>query len=67
MYYGKVGIGEVLKVGMCLIIELMVNVGKCQCKLLKDNWIVVIKDCFLFVQWEYILLVIENGVEILMF
>ena len=65
MHYGKPGTGETLKAGMCLTIEPMVNAGKRQCKLLKDDWTVVTKDRSLSAQWEHTLLVTENGVEIL--
>ncbi|ASM54686.1 methionyl aminopeptidase [Pseudoalteromonas nigrifaciens] len=65
MHYGKAGTGEVLKAGMCLTIEPMVNAGKRQCKLLKDDWTVVTRDRSLSAQWEHTLLVTENGVEIL--
>ncbi|ATC99117.1 type I methionyl aminopeptidase [Pseudoalteromonas spongiae] len=65
MHYGKPGTGEVLQEGMCFTIEPMVNVGKRQCKLLKDEWTVVTKDRSLSAQWEHTLLVTQNGVEIL--
>mgnify|MGYP000492369380 CR=1 FL=1 len=65
MHYGKAGTGETLKAGMCLTIEPMVNAGKRQCKLLKDDWTVVTRDRSLSAQWEHTLLVTENGVEIL--
>jgi len=65
MHYGKVGTGEVLKAGMCFTIEPMVNAGKRQCKVLKDNWTVITKDRSLSAQWEHTLLVTDNGVEIL--
>ncbi|UDM61217.1 type I methionyl aminopeptidase [Pseudoalteromonas piscicida] len=65
MHYGKPSTGEVLKAGMCLTIEPMVNAGKRQCKLLKDDWTVVTKDRSLSAQWEHTLLVTDNGVEIL--
>lgn len=65
MHYGKAGTGEVLKEGMCFTIEPMVNVGKRQCKLLKDEWTVVTRDRSLSAQWEHTLLVTKNGVEIL--
>lgn len=65
MHYGKAGTGEVLKAGMCFTIEPMVNAGKRQCKVLKDNWTVVTKDRSLSAQWEHTLLVTDNGVEIL--
>jgi methionyl aminopeptidase len=65
MHYGKAGTGEVLKAGMCLTIEPMVNAGQRHCKLLKDDWTVVTKDRSLSAQWEHTLLVTDNGVEIL--
>ncbi len=65
MHYGKPGTGEMLKAGMCLTIEPMVNAGKRQSKLLKDGWTVVTKDRSLSAQWEHTLLVTDNGVEIL--
>jgi methionyl aminopeptidase len=65
MHYGKPGTGDVLKAGMCLTIEPMVNAGKRHCKLLKDDWTVVTKDRSLSAQWEHTLLVTDNGVEIL--
>jgi methionyl aminopeptidase len=65
MHYGRKGTGETLKAGMCLTIEPMVNMGKHQCKLLKDGWTVVTRDRSLSAQWEHTLLVTENGVEIL--
>jgi methionyl aminopeptidase len=65
MHYGRKGTGETLKAGMCLTIEPMVNMGKQQCKLLKDGWTVVTRDRSLSAQWEHTLLVTENGVEIL--
>ncbi|MFC0116416.1 type I methionyl aminopeptidase [Pseudoalteromonas xiamenensis] len=65
MHYGKAGTGDVLKAGMCLTIEPMVNAGKRHCKLLKDDWTVVTKDRSLSAQWEHTLLVTDNGVEIL--
>ncbi|PAJ73270.1 type I methionyl aminopeptidase [Pseudoalteromonas sp. NBT06-2] len=65
MHYGKAGTGEVLKKGMCFTIEPMVNAGKRQCKVLKDNWTVVTKDRSLSAQWEHTLLVTDNGVEVL--
>jgi len=65
MHYGKAGTGEILKAGMCFTIEPMVNAGKRQCKVLKDNWTVVTKDRSLSAQWEHTLLVTDNGVEIL--
>lgn len=48
-YYGCVGIGIELKEGMIFIIELMINQGCLEICLFGDGWIVIIKDCKLFV------------------
>lgn len=66
LYYDVDDGGVVLQSGMIFIIELMLNVGDyCIC-IMKDGWMVKIKDCSLFVQYEYIIVVMENGCEILM-
>jgi methionyl aminopeptidase len=65
LHYGKAGTGEVLQAGQCLTIEPMINAGKKNCKVLKDDWTVVTKDKKLSAQWEHTLLVTETGVEIL--
>ncbi|WP_102796813.1 type I methionyl aminopeptidase [Bowmanella denitrificans] len=65
LHYGKPGSGEVLKEGMCLTIEPMINAGKRHSKLLKDGWTVVTKDRSLSAQWEHTLLVTADGCEIL--
>lgn len=65
LHYGKPGTGEVLEAGMCLTIEPMVNAGKKDTKVLKDDWTVVTRDRSLSAQWEHTLLVTEDGCEIL--
>lgn len=65
LHYGRPETGEVLKEGMCLTIEPMVNAGKRHSKVLKDKWTVVTKDRSLSSQWEHTLLVTKDGVEIL--
>lgn len=50
---------------MVFIIEFMINEGIWEVVLLDDGWIVIIKDGKFFVQFEYIIVVIEDGVEIL--
>lgn len=65
LHYGRPDTGEVLRPGMCLTIEPMVNAGKRHSKLLKDKWTVVTKDRSLSSQWEHTLLVTEDGVEVL--
>ena len=43
----------------------MINAGKAQCSVLKDEWTVVTKDRSLSAQWEHTLLVTEDGCEVL--
>lgn len=65
MHYGKPGQGEVLKTGMIITIEPMVNIGKRHVKVLADGWTAVTKDRSLSAQWEHTVLVTDNGYEIL--
>lgn len=65
LHYGKVGTGAIIKAGMCFTIEPMINAGKPQCSVLKDDWTVVTKDRSLSAQWEHTLLVTEDGCEVL--
>ncbi|WP_111980109.1 type I methionyl aminopeptidase [Algibacillus agarilyticus] len=65
VHYGRAGTGEELKAGMCITIEPMINAGRRESKLLKDDWTVVTKDRSLSAQWEHTLLVTEDGVEVL--
>ena len=51
--------------GMIFTIEPMINAGKYQTKLLKDNWTAITIDGSLSSQWEHTVLVTESGVEIL--
>lgn len=54
-----------LKVGMVLVIELMVNVGICKVLFDVDGWIVRIQDGLLFVYFEYLVVIIDFGLQIL--
>ena len=65
LHYGTPGTGLVLQAGMCFTIEPMVNTGKRQVKLLPDGWTVVTKDHSLSAQWEHMVLVTDDGVEVL--
>lgn len=65
MHYGKAGTGVTLQEGMTFTIEPMINAGKRQVKLLKDNWTVVTKDHSLSAQWEHTILVTADGFEVL--
>ncbi len=65
MHYGRPGQGEVLKAGMIITIEPMVNIGKRHVKVLADGWTAVTKDRSLSAQWEHTILVTETGYDIL--
>ncbi|WP_036248860.1 type I methionyl aminopeptidase [Methylobacter sp. BBA5.1] len=65
LHYGKAGTGEVLKAGMILTIEPMLNLGKRHVKVLADGWTAVTKDRTLSAQWEHTILVKADGYEIL--
>lgn len=65
LHYGKAGTGEVLKAGMILTIEPMLNLGKRHVKVLGDGWTAVTKDRTLSAQWEHTILVTADGYEIL--
>ena len=65
MHYGKAGTGVKLEEGMIFTIEPMINIGKRQVKVLKDNWTVVTKDHSLSAQWEHTILVTPTGYEVL--
>ena len=65
LHYGRPGTGEVLKTGMCLTIEPMINAGGRHSKLLADGWTVVTKDRSLSAQFEHTILVTDTGCEIL--
>ncbi|MCM2972323.1 type I methionyl aminopeptidase [Larsenimonas suaedae] len=51
----------VLKSGMCLTIEPMINAGKYATKVLKDGWTAVTRDKSLSAQWEHTLIVTDTG------
>jgi methionyl aminopeptidase len=65
LHYGKAGTGEVLKAGMIITIEPMINLGKRHIKILSDGWTAVTKDHSLSAQWEHTVLVTPDGYEIL--
>jgi methionyl aminopeptidase len=63
--FGKPGYGPILKPGMTLAIEPMINVGKYDVDQLSDHWTVVTKDGSLSAHFEHTVAVTENGPEIL--
>jgi len=63
--YGIAGRGPLLKVGMVLAIEPMLNIGGWQTKVLKDGWTVVTADGTISAHFEDTVAITENGVEVL--
>jgi len=63
--YGSAGHGPVLKEGMVLAIEPMVNSGTHRTKILSDGWTVVTEDGKTSAHFEHCILITSNGAEIL--
>ena len=65
LHYGKMNTMETIEKGMIFTIEPMINEGKKDTLVLKDEWTVVTKDMSLSAQWEHTILITEYGYEIL--
>ncbi|KXU35090.1 methionine aminopeptidase [Cephaloticoccus primus] len=63
--FGKPGRGLVIKPGMTLAIEPMVNLGHYRTKVLSDGWTVVTADGSPSAHFEHTILVTDKGAEIL--
>ena len=63
--YGKAGRGPVLKPGLVVAVEPMVNVGGWETSLLPDGWTVVTEDGSLSAHFEHTIAVTEDGHEVL--
>jgi methionyl aminopeptidase len=63
--FGRPRQGPVIKNGMVLAIEPMVNIGTWECEILQDGWTAVTKDRRLSAHFEHTIAVTENGPEIL--
>jgi methionyl aminopeptidase len=63
--FGPPGQGPILKKGMVLAIEPMVNVGSFEIETKEDNWTIVTKDGSLSAHFEHTVAVTENGAMIL--
>ena len=63
--FGEAGKGPLLKNGMVLAIEPMVNAGVSDVEVLEDDWTVVTADGSLSAHFEHTVAVTDNGVEIL--
>lgn len=63
--FGRPGRGDVIKAGMTLAIEPMVNAGNWRTKTLRDGWTVVTVDGSPSAHFEHTVLTTEQGPEVL--
>ena len=63
--FGKSGTGPVLKEGMVICIEPMLNLGKRYVYLMDDNWTVKTEDGLPSAHYEHTVLVTKDGYELL--
>ncbi|MDE6407205.1 MAG: type I methionyl aminopeptidase [Anaeroplasmataceae bacterium] len=63
--YGEPGTGPILKEGMVLAIEPMINAGTKRVRILSDGWTTVTKDKSKSAHFEHTIVVRKNGYEIL--
>lgn len=63
--FGRPGQGVILKEGMCLAIEPMINAGDYRVKVLDDGWTAVTRDGRLSAHFEHTVAVSKNGPDIL--
>ncbi len=63
--YGKPGQGPLLKAGMCIAIEPMVNEGGSDVQVLSDGWTAVTVDRSLSAHFEHTIAITKEGAEIL--
>ena len=64
-HYGRTGDGPLMRSGMIFTIEPMINAGQWKAKILKDGWTAKTTDGRLSAQFEHMVLVTDDGVEIL--
>lgn len=63
--FGEAGTGPILKEGMVLAIEPMINAGTKQVRILSDGWTTITKDKSKSAHFEHTIVVRKNGYEIL--
>ena len=63
--YGQAGKGPLLRPGMCIAIEPMLNMGDWRTRILDDQWTVVTADGKLSAHFEHTIAITEDGPEIL--
>ncbi len=64
LHYGRPGTGIELKPGMFFTIEPMINAGRYEVLVLKDDWTAVTRDKSLSAQFEHSIGVTETGYEV---
>ncbi len=64
LHFGRPGEGPMLRPGMFFTIEPMVNAGRPEVKILDDGWTAVTRDRSLSAQFEHMVAVTDDGVEI---
>ena len=63
--YGKKGTGPILKEGMVIAVEPMLNLGTRKVCLLDDDWTIVTEDGKPSAHFEHTILVLKDGYQIL--
>ena len=63
--YGEPGKGHLLRPGMCICIEPMLNIGTAETLILDDDWTVVTADGALSAHFEHTLAITKEGPKIL--
>lgn len=64
-HYGRAGTGPMLREGMVIAIEPMINAGGYALKILDDGWTVVTVDGSLSAQFEHSVAITANGPDVL--
>jgi methionyl aminopeptidase len=62
--YGHPGMGNLLRPGMVIAIEPMLNIGGAKTRVLDDHWTVVTADSSLSSHFEHTVIITESGPEI---
>ena len=63
--YGKAGTGPVLKEGMCIAVEPMLNLGTHKIYILDDDWTIITRDGLPSAHYEHSVVVTKDGYQIL--
>ncbi len=63
--YGKKGTGPILKEGMCIAVEPMLNMGTAEIYMLDDDWTIITADGLPSAHYEHTVAVTKDGYTIL--